>query len=361
MSGEPPQIVSALRVLAVVASTDRRGAEVFAVELGGALEARGHTVETVALAPGRTGGLKLVTLGRRARSPATLGALRRRAREVDVVIAHGSTTLPACAVALVGTRVPFVYRNIGDPRHWSASGLRRARVALALRRAAAVVAIAGAARDVLVRDYGVAAERVVVIPTAVDEQRFSVPGPDARAAARTAYGLSPDAVVLAIVGALSEEKDVGAAIAAVAELDDAHLLVVGDGPLRSELEAQAASVAPGRVHFAGTQVDPRAAYAAADLVVCTSRTEGLPAVLVEAGLSGVPVVATDVGFVGEIVEDGETGVLVPLDDRAALVAGIRHGLANPAALADRARGHCAARFSLGAAAERWETVLQNVG
>lgn len=350
-----------LRVLQVVASNDRRGAEVFATDLGRALAARGHMVETVALAPGAAGGLDVATLGTRRLSPATLRALRRQARRFDVVVAHGSTTLPACAVALVGASTPFVYRNIGDPRYWSATILRRARVRLALRRAAGVVALADAARDVLVCEYGVAAERVVVIPTAVDEQRFSVPEPDARAAARRAYGLPRDAAVLAIVGALSEEKDVGAAIAAVAELDGAHLLVVGDGPLRSVLEGQAASAAPGRVHFAGALADPRSAYAAADLLVLTSRTEGLPAVLVEAGLSGVPVVANDVGFVGEIVEDGETGVLVPLDDRAALVAGIRHGLANAVALADRARGHCAARFSLGAAAARWEAVLRNLG
>ncbi|MGI9119623.1 MAG: glycosyltransferase, partial [Acidimicrobiales bacterium] len=103
-------------VLGVVVSTQRRGAEVFATDLAAALEARGLGVRTVALAPGADGArLDLPTLGRSRSGPRALQALRAQSRRYEVVVAHGSHTLPACALSLIGGRTPFVYRNIGDP------------------------------------------------------------------------------------------------------------------------------------------------------------------------------------------------------------------------------------------------------
>ena len=135
--------------------------------------------------------------------------------------------------------------------------------------------------------------------------------------------------LLACIGALSPEKQVGVAIDAVARLDGVHLLVVGDGPQVTPSRDQARKTAPGRVHLVGSMPGPTEALAAADLVVLTSRTEGMPGVLIEAGLSGRAAVATDVGGVSEIVRDGETGVLVPLDDvgaPGALAARVAHGV-----------------------------------
>lgn len=351
---------SSLRILQVVASTDRRGAEVFAVELGVELRHRGLTVDTVALAPGAVGGLEIPTLGSRAWSVGVLRALRSRARVNDVVIAHGSTTLPVCAIGLAGTGVPFVYRNIGDPRHWAGTPLRRVRVRRALKRAAAVVAIAEIARDLLEGDYGVPIGRLTVIPNAVDPDRFAIPDPAARSDARRSLSVLDEQPVLAIVGALSPEKDVGAAIDAVGTMPEFQLVIVGDGPDRPELEARAARVAPGRVQFLGTRSDPRDVYAAADVVVMTSTTEGLPAVLIEAGLCGLPVVTTDVGFVREVVTDRVSGVVVTPGDPAALVAGIEAARVNRDAMGARAREICASKFALSAAAEAWEKVLVSV-
>ena len=116
-------------ILHIVASTDRRGAETFAVDLSARLAALGWRSETVALAPGRSGGLDLESLGDAPLSLRTLQRLRRRTRSSNVVVAHGSTTLPACALALSGSGRPFVYRNIGDPYHWATSRLRRLRTA----------------------------------------------------------------------------------------------------------------------------------------------------------------------------------------------------------------------------------------
>src|SRR4051794_10190147 len=128
-------------ILQVVTDTDRRGAQVFAEDLHAALVRRGHGVTTVALAPGVVGGLDLEALGPRRRSVQTLRELRCAARRHEAVLAHGSTTLPMCALALVGTSVPFAYRQISDSLFWAPDRLRRLRVRIGLARAARVVAL----------------------------------------------------------------------------------------------------------------------------------------------------------------------------------------------------------------------------
>jgi glycosyltransferase involved in cell wall biosynthesis len=344
-------------ILQVIASTDRRGAEVFALDLEAALLRRGRATRTVALAPGRQGGLSVPTLGRRPLAPGTLRALRRAARDATVVIAHGSTTLPACALALAGTGVPFVYRNIGDPTFWASTPLRRARVRCFLGRAELVVAIAPGAASELTHRFGVERERVTTIPTGVPAARHQPADARARRAARVALGLPPDAPVVAVVAALSPEKNVGPAIDTIGECPDVVLVVAGDGPERPTLEAHARAAAPGRVHFTGSIGDPAPVYAAADALLLTSRTEGLPAVLIEAGLSGLPAIATDVGYVREVVVDGETGVIVPPGDVGAAARAVGHALARRDALGGAARARCLDRFELEHVAAQWDEVL----
>lgn len=350
------------RVLHVITSTQRRGAETFAVDLAGALTARGVASDIVALSPGHTGAtLALPALGPSALSPTTLRALRRRARTAQMVVAHGSRTLPACASALAGQRVPIVYRSIGDPAAWAGSVLRRARTRLLLRRMDAVAVLWPGAGERVHDLYGVPAERIHVIPNGVPAERCPVPDADARAAARRRLGLPHDAPVMAVIGALGPEKRVGDAILAVAALPGAHLLVAGDGPDRTALEQYAADRAPERVHFAGMLPGPADALAAADVVVLPSRTEGMPGVLIEAGLSGVAAVATDVGAVAQIVRDGETGLLVRPGDVSGLTAALRRALSQRERLGRSARRHCLASFEIGAVAARWEVLATSLG
>src|SRR5438270_5385375 len=123
-----------LKVLQLITDRDRRGAQVFALNLAVGLRALGSTVETVALGPGAHGDLLPVrVLGTRRFGFRTLNELRRTARHYDVVVAHGSSTLPASALALIGANVPIVYRQISDPTFWASSWLRRLRVAAFLR------------------------------------------------------------------------------------------------------------------------------------------------------------------------------------------------------------------------------------
>src|SRR5262249_6012690 len=107
--------------------------------------------------------------------------------------------------------------------------------------------------------------------------------------------------------------------------------------------------------------DPGPVFHAADVVVLTSRTEGLPAVLVEAGLCGVPVVATDVGFVRDVVVDGHTGVVVPFGDRAAIDTGIRRALEEGDRMGPAARARCEAHFSLATVGDVWNRLLEHMG
>ncbi|HEY8547124.1 MAG TPA: glycosyltransferase family 4 protein [Acidimicrobiales bacterium] len=349
-----------LPTLHVVTASQRRGAEVFASDLVGALADQGHPGRLAALTAGPDGGDQLgaQVLGPAPFHPGTLRALRSAARSSRAVVAHGSKTLPATALALAGSRTPFVYRSIGDPQAWSGSGLRRVRTAALLQRAARVVALWPGAADVLGRVHGVPAAKLAVIPNGVPSDRFPPADQATRDAARLELDLPAGEPLVLYLGALSPEKQVGHALEAVAALPGVHVAVVGAGPDRAVLEGTAASLGlGGRAHFTGPVEKPQAALAAADVVVLPSRTEGMPGVLLEAGFTGRPAVATDVGGVAEIVRPGETGVLVAPGDVPALAEGLRTALADATALGAAARRHCLTHFDMPVVAARWAEVL----
>lgn len=354
-----------MRILQVITDTDRRGGQVFGVDLGRALEARGHDVRTVALAPG-TGarGLDVPVLGTSRLGVATLHRLRKELRDHDVAIAHGSSTLPACALAGVGS-TPFVYRQIGNSKYWAPTVAKRVRVGMLLRRARAVVALSPAARDLLVSWFRVPVSRVHVAPNGVDGRRFSPAAPADRDRCRTQLGLDRTDPVVLYVGSLEAFKGVDAVIRAAAQSGpSAVLLVVGAGPDRAALEALADDLLPGRVHFLGLVDDVVPTYMAADVVVLPfTGADSMPATVIEAGLCGVPVVTTPVGAIPEVVVDGETAVLVPTGDEASLVAATSALLDDPArarAIGLAARQSYLERFDIAVVAAAWERVLTAV-
>jgi glycosyltransferase involved in cell wall biosynthesis len=109
-----------------------------------------------------------------------------------------------------------------------------------------------------------------------------------------------------------------------------HLAVVGDGELRAELEQQARELdLTDRVHFTGWILDVAAVYRDVDAVVLSSRNEGTPVALIEAAAAGRPVVATDVGGVRAVVDDGITGLLAPAGEPHALAQRVRAVVADP--------------------------------
>ena len=347
-------------LLNVLTSNQRRGAETFAYELHQVLIGRGMPSTAVALTGSGGPSLPISALGSRRYSPAVLWRLRRCAASARTVIGHGSSTLLACAVATAGLPVPFVYVNIGDPRHWSGTPARRARVRLLLSRATAVAAISARARDILIEEYGLEPARVAVIPNGRSATTFRPNSNGQRADARTRLALPADRPVLVSAGALSPEKRLDVAIQAMRQIPDATLVIAGDGPERARLAALADEIAPGRVRFIGTVPHVTDLLAAADLLVLSSDSEGVPGVLVEAGLAGVPAAVTDVGFVRDVVIPGRTGELAPPGQPEELAAAVRKVLAERSSYAAHAHAHCLANFEINVVADRWEELLASV-
>lgn len=347
------------RVLIVLASNERRGAEVEGAQLADELCRKGYVAEAVALRAGEHPSLDLSIVGPAPLALATLRALRRKAAAFDVVIAYGSTSLPACAIALLGSRIPFVYRSIGDPRQWVRGRFHQWRTGLLFHRAAQVVALWPGAAGSITQLYRVAPARVSCIanarPVVETDSGWS------RAAARAALGLPADGTVVAWVGRLSEEKRPMLAVQAVAELDDGFLVIAGDGPLLSDLTSACERLLPGRHKMLGVVPLLAPLWTAADVVLLTSRTEGIPGVLIEAGLHGVPAVATDVGGVGLVVADGKTGRLICAGASAADFADAMHDVvAHRAEFGAAARRRVEGSFTWASVLPDWLLLLDRV-
>jgi glycosyltransferase involved in cell wall biosynthesis len=212
-----------------------------------------------------------------------------------------------------------------------------------------VVAITeGQRRDLVERYRIVPAARAVVVPLGLDLDPFAAADTSSRASVRQALGFAPDDVVCAFVGRLVPIKHVDLLVHACARVFARHpngrLLIVGDGECRAGLEALVRDRGlDARVRFVGWRTDLTNIYAAADVVALSSRNEGTPVALIEAMAAGRAVVATAVGGVPEVVEDGVTGRLVADDDEVALASAIDELFADAAA---RARLGAAARDSV---------------
>ncbi|MFV0260097.1 MAG: glycosyltransferase, partial [Acidimicrobiales bacterium] len=207
-----------LDVLQVVTSTAARGAERFAVRLEAALGDRGLRVATRALCPDPAPGIEVEPLGPTRLGPATLAALRHQAGRAHVVVAHGSTALPACVLATAGTRPRLIYRNIGDPFHWSTTRRRRLQSRILLARVDAVVALTPETGRRISRLYRVPPGRIRAIPRGVDPAEFPRRSVDDRHRAREELGLDLDRPLAVYLGALSPEKAPEMAIAVGAGL-----------------------------------------------------------------------------------------------------------------------------------------------
>jgi glycosyltransferase involved in cell wall biosynthesis len=199
-------------------------------------------------------------------------------------------------------------RALKPRRNW----LRR----LALPAAARLVVISRNLERIALEVWRQPRERVLYVPNGIDVASFARErAPDGL---RARLGLAPAAFVVGSVGHLRPEKNVARLLAAAARaLEtglDLHLLVLGDGLERAALEARAA--APplgGRVHFAGHQHDPRAAYRAMDAFALPSDTEQMPMALLEAMAAGLACVATDVGDVRDLLPEAQAELVIAPD------------------------------------------------
>ena len=195
-----------------------------------------------------------------------------------------------------------------------------------------------------------------VIPNGIDLRRYILP-PETRAAWRCAHGFSEDDLLIVSAARLDPQKNPHLLAEAFtrAAIPGAHLLLAGDGSLRSALEGRP------RIHVLGVRADLPQLLAAADLFVLASDWEGYPLALLEALASGLPVVATAVGGVSEIVEDGVSGVLTEPRNLETLSAAIR-ALANDSerrrTIAEAAKKR-AVRFSVNTMVDSYSTLFES--
>jgi glycosyltransferase involved in cell wall biosynthesis/uncharacterized membrane protein len=174
-----------------------------------------------------------------------------------------------------------------------------------------VICVAGNEREVGIRARTCVPERSVVVHNAVDVCSFQ----EAR------HTGEPPRIVS--VGRFAYPKDYSTLVAALAALDaDYRACLVGEGPGRAAVAAEARRRLAERVELPGMRRDVPGLLAAADILVLSSRSEGLPISILEAMAAGLPVVATNVGGVSELVGDGATGFLVPPGDAKALAAAL---------------------------------------
>jgi glycosyltransferase involved in cell wall biosynthesis len=177
---------------------------------------------------------------------------------------------------------------------------------------------------------GLPVAKIRVIPNGVDAARLA----EAQPADLTQFGIPAGSRTLLYVGRLDPQKGPFVLMAAVRELlpryPEVHVLVVGDGPLGVKLRAWATKVGLSeRVHFIGRRNDVPSLMRAAEIFVLPSLWEGLPNVVLEAMAAGVPVIASRVEGISDLLVDDRTGIVVPANSSAALVEAIDRLLSDP--------------------------------
>lgn len=258
-------------------------------------------------------------------------AARRVARRHRATIMHGHWVIPGgVTAALAAPDLPLVISLHGSDVY-VAETLAPARVAAgtAFRRAAFVTACsADLARRAIA--LGAAPDRITVVPYGVDAGRFR-PDPQSRPRLRAELDVREGQLLIAAAGRLVRKKGFEYLIDAIARSADTVLALAGDGTLHDELRERAAAAgAAGRVRFLGnrTQDDVAALFAAADVIVVPSvrddagNVDGLPNVVMEALASGTPLITTDAGGIGAVVEHDLTALIIAERDVDAILGAL---------------------------------------
>ena len=265
------------------------------------------------------------------------------------------------AVRLAGPKRLVV--SIHHPDPWGEDPRHRVNTGRASRLCDAVIVPSRATRDLML-EADVPARKICIIPSGVPVPR-SLPS---RADARARLNLPPDAFVISSLARLTPHKSIGDLVEAAARVPDPdrrlRVVVAGDGPERARLEDLAAAPLGPRATFLGRLPDETIpdVYAASDLFCLPSKLEGFGLVYVEAAYRGVPSIGTNVGGVPDVIVDGETGLLVPVGDVAALAAAIarlRDDGALRARLGEAARTRAYAEFTVERMTERYANVFRS--
>jgi glycosyltransferase involved in cell wall biosynthesis len=359
-----------MTVLHVLAPAHVGGLERVVLALASGFRRRGHRVAVAAtVTPGRPeppllaalreAGVELSVLAiadrRYLRERAAVRSLCRTLRP-DIVHTHGYRPDVVDGAVARGLGIPIVTTVHGfTGKDWKSRLYERLEVR-AYRRFDAVAAVSRPQVDLLLR-RGVRAERIHLVRNAW----MGGPEPLSRDAARQALGIPAAGWQIGWVGRFSPEKGPDVLVQAMARLVDLPVsaAMLGGGPAFPAVCAHAARLGVAeRFAWPGQVPDAASLLRAFDLLVLSSRTEGTPIVLFEAMSAGVPIVATRVGGVPDVIGEHEA-VLVPADDPAALAAAVRAVLADPTAArvrADAARRRLERDFTLEPWLDRYDAV-----
>jgi glycosyltransferase involved in cell wall biosynthesis len=362
-----------LKVLQLIPTLDRSGAEKQLVLLAKGLPRDRFQVEVVALTrlgPLETelkaAGIPVFTIGKRFKiDPVALWRLVQimKARRFDVVQSwlFAANTYGRVASRLVGVPVVIVTEMAAD--------LWKGRMERVVDRGLATWCdrLVGNSHAVVdfYRRLAVPDDRLTMIYSGVDDCE---PVQISRQALCAEFGFGSSSPLLLFAGRLAEQKRVDDLLKALDLLQhvepDARTLIAGDGPLRTSLQATASAYhLDDRVTFLGHRDDVPRLIAAADLVVLPSAYEGLPNVVLEAMWFQKPVVATAAPGTTELVVDGQTGVLVPVGDVRCLARALRDVIRNPSfaqRLGKAGRAHVEANFRVDSMVAQFAELYENV-
>jgi glycosyltransferase involved in cell wall biosynthesis len=313
-------------IVHVLSSFGVGGQERVALDLAIGQLARGHRVSVLSLAPEPDGamaaefaaaGVHVDRVPKRGGLDVTLvPRLARRLRSLRADVVHSHNPLPliygAPAARLVGAAAIHTKHGI-NPGSRGQRALRRA--AAQLVSAFVAVSDTTAAQARAMHDAPLA--KIRVIPNGIRLDRYA-PDAEARAASRVELGLG-DAWVVGTVGRLDAAKNQAMLVRAMAPLlsSRVRLVIIGEGDARRDVEAAVAALPDPRwVVLTGRRMDVPRLVHAFDVFALSSKTEGLPLVVPEAMAAGLPVIATSVGGLPSVIDEGATGLLVPVDETA---------------------------------------------
>jgi glycosyltransferase involved in cell wall biosynthesis len=366
--------MTSLTIAHVLSSFGLGGQERVALDLATRQHARGHRVLAISLAAPPEGPNAEYFRAAKVRTQTIA-----KARRVDPSLA---VRLASC---LIGERIDIVHTHNPHALIYGAPAARLAGAAavhtkhgmnpdrprrMLLRRVASTLVDACVAVTPVLEQ--VARDRrecdpalLHVIPNGIDVRRF-VPNPEARKQVRAELGIPEAAWVAGTVGRLSSEKDQALLVRAMAPLLDErrHLVIVGDGPEANALDACIAQTLRGQYcRVTGARKDVERLLAAFDVFVLTSRTEGLPLVLLEAMATGLPVVSTAVGGIPDLIESGVNGYLVAPGDEVALTRRLIALATHPSdgfEVGQAGRELVLRRYSLDHMSDGYETLYQRL-
>ena len=358
-----------MKILHTEASCGWGGQEIRILEESRGLIQRGHEVSVACPAHARMAteaarfGVPVTALPIEFKTIAGFLALRRHLASTrpDVVNTHSSADswLVALACATLSSP-PAIVRT----RHISAPVSANVANRWLYRQARAVATTGESLRRHLLDTLDLDPGRVTSVPTGIDTLRFA---PTDKSAAKAALGLDRNPIHVGIVATLRSWKGHLYLLDAFAQLQrpELQLVIVGEGPMREPITEKIAALGLGdRVTLTGQCTDPERWLQAFDVFCLPSyANEGVPQAILQAMLCALPIVTTPVGAILEAVSDGETALVVPPRDAAALAAAIARLLdddALAARLGDAARRVASADFSKDSMLDRMELLFASV-